>query len=184
MEEHELKIPVANLGELRLRLEEAGATLRRPARREQNVLFDFPDERLKMSDRALRLRRVAGTVTLTYKGPSSYTGRVKGREELEIEVADDAHLEAILDRLDLCPLVRYEKDRELWQMGVVEVALDHTPMGDFVELEGPPESLTGVAVSLGLDVDRAVLDSYLALWQRHREQHRSSNLPRDMVFEG
>ena len=45
----------------------------------------------------------------------------------------------ILDHLGLQVVARYEKDREMWLVDEVSVVLDHTPMGDFVEVEGPRE---------------------------------------------
>jgi adenylate cyclase class 2 len=89
-------------------------------------------------------------------------------------------MDIILRRLGLSPLIRYDKDRELWRLSMVEVALDHTPMGDFVELEGPTEQLATAAEQIGLDPTTAVRGSYISLWIRYRQQHQ---LPFDMTFE-
>jgi adenylate cyclase class 2 len=77
--------------------------------------------------------------------------------------------------------MRYEKQRESWMLGETRVDLDHTPMGDFVELEGPTDSLEATAHRLGLDPERAVAQSYIGLWRDFRRQH--PELGRDMVFD-
>jgi len=181
--ECELKIPVADLAEVCDELRAAGAVPLGQSGREVNVLFDTPERSLAVSGQALRLRRFSGSWIMTFKGPVSYRGRVKEREEVELEVEDGQALADILQRLGLSPAVRYEKDRQLWRLGEVEVALDHTPIGDFVELEGRREALDEVALSLGLDPTQAVRSSYLALWEGFRNSHRGDDLPRDMLFD-
>jgi len=180
--ESELKIPVDGLGPVRARLEAAAATLLAACDREVNTLYDDASRRLLASGYALRLRRSERRWRLTFKGPVSYRGSVKEREELETEVGDGEVVAAIFGRLGLMPARRYEKDRERWQMGEVEVSLDHTPMGDFVEIEGPVEALHAVAAALGLDPARAVRGSYVTLWASYREAHPELALPEDMVF--
>lgn len=180
--EQELKIPVADLEPLRKRLAAAGATRTTPAGLEMNVLFDNPTGELTASRHVLRLRYAGGSWLLTLKGPPVYRGAVKEREELETRVDDGNMVTAVLDRLGFRPVVRYEKERESWRLGEVEVALDHTPMGDFVEIEGPIERLEDAAHRLELDPQQAVRASYVALWQSYREQHPELDLPIHMVF--
>ena len=130
----------------------------------------------------MRFRRFAGRWILTFKGAPSFEGAVKQREELELEVSDGETLIEVLGRLGYRPVLRYEKDRELWQLEGVVVTLDRTPLGEFVELEGEVVLLEGMAERLGLDPAAAVRGSYLDLWQRHRELHPELELPKDMVF--
>lgn len=178
--EEEIKIPVSNLETLRRRLVEVGGALEQAMQRERNVLLDTDRAALTDNGRALRLRTWAGRAMLTFKGPVTYDGPVKIREELETAVGDVDCLEAILGRLGLRPWIRYEKDRESWRLGPALVTLDHTPMGDFVEVEGPREEIGALAEKLGLDVGSAVRESYVSLWQSYRRVH---GLGRDMVFE-
>jgi adenylate cyclase class 2 len=88
----------------------------------------------------------------------------------------------IFEQLDFSVYMRYEKDREEWLLEDVSVVLDHTPMGSFVEVEGPPERLEEVADLLGLNVATAVRGSYVSLWMEHRARHPELDLPFDMVF--
>lgn len=182
--ETELKIPVRDLEAVRRCLAEMpGAVELHPSEREVNILLDTTDGKLEAAGRVLRLRRIGDRQLLTLKGPASFEGAIKHREELELAVSDVAALAAIFDRLGYQPVVRYEKDRESWRVGGVTVTLDHTPMGDFVELEGPAERLTALAASLGIDPGDGVRGSYVSLWRDYRSAHPKLDLPRDMVFE-
>lgn len=181
-DETELKIPVANLDPVRRRLLAVRAQRESPPEVERNVLFDSPDRRLTAAGQALRLRQVGGGWVLTFKGPVSYQGQVKVREELELGVGEGEVLAGIFARIGLYPLVRYEKERERWRLGGVEVALDRTAMGDFVELEGAVATLEEAAQALDLDPAWAVRGSYLSLWEQYREQHPELDLPVDMVL--
>ncbi len=180
--ESEIKIPVIGIDQMRHHLQDGGWRLHRALHREVNVLFDTPDGDLRHRDAVLRLRRAGTGWTLTYKGPAEYADGVKSRDELEVEIEDGTVLAAILLRLGLSPARRYEKDRETWARDGLLVALDHTPMGDFVELEGPSDRLAGAAASLGLDTGRAVERSYPALWDEYRRRHADRELPDQMVF--
>ena len=180
--ETELKIPVPELDPVRRRLQALGACQERPSEPERNVLYDAPDRRLTAGGQALRLRQSGGRWVLTHKGPVSYQGQVKVRDELEVAVEDGLVLAAILGRLGLEPFVRYEKERERWRLGELEVALDHTAMGDFVEIEGRLEELVAAAAALGLDATLALRGSYLALWEQYRQGHLELGLATDMLL--
>jgi len=179
--EQEIKIPVADLEAIRSRLAQVGATLDHPLTFEENVVLDDASGQLRSSGRLLRLRRYGGTFTLTFKGPATFAAGVKSRQELETEVEDGGKALALLAALGFVPIRRYEKRRETWWLGEVTVALDETPLGSFVELEGPPEAVLAGATALGLDPGCAARGSYLELWLAHRELHPDA--PGDMVFE-
>jgi adenylate cyclase class 2 len=181
--ETEIKIPVADLEVIRRCLRAEGAGQIQPCSRESNTLFDLPDADLAGAGQALRLRSYAGEWLLTFKGTAHYQGRIKQRQELETRVEDGTVLAAILARLGLSPSVRYEKDRELWHLDGIAIALDHTPIGDFVELEGSQERLLPLARRLGLDPEAAIKGSYLSLWDTYRQEHGGGRLPADMTFE-
>ena len=179
--EHEVKVPVDDLGAVRHQLAAAGWRCVLESARETNLLLDTDSGALRAGGRALRLRACAGRHTLTLKGPvQPAPGVVKTRTELEVEVDDPTVTLAILGELGFTARMRYEKDRELWQRGELTVALDHTPLGDFVEVEGPEAKVLGTARALGLDSDRALLEPYPVLWERRRRQ--CPDLPPDMVF--
>ena len=180
--ETEIKIPVGDLDVVREALARERATAVHPRAREVNLLLDTDDGRLQGAGTVLRLRRYGRRHILTFKGPAVYRGPVKERPEYEVEIEDAEMMLEILDQLGLQVVARYEKDREMWLVDEILVVLDHTPMGDFVEVEGPRERLPAAVRSLGLDPSTAVRDSYPSLWREHRSRHQGMNLPVDMVF--
>jgi adenylate cyclase, class 2 len=178
--EHEIKLPVDGLVAIRKALAEAGARLEVPLELEQNWVLDHADNALARSGELLRVRRAGARSWLTHKGPATFAAGVKNRQELEVSVGDAAATVAILEALGFAVLRRYEKRRETWHLAAVVVALDETPMGPFVELEGPPQELASAARRLGLDPDSAVRGTYLDLWSSYRDRHPGA--PADMVF--
>lgn len=182
--ETEIKIPVAELESVRRTLRSAGASCIHDVCREVNTLFDSPDGVLGDAGSVLRVRRYGQRNVVTFKGPATFKGTIKDREEIEVVVDSAEHIAAILERTGFRAITRYEKDRELWAVDGVVVSLDHTPMGDFVEVEGPSEHLPGVLGTIGLDGAAGVTASYPQLWVEYRERNRDRDLPRDMVFPG
>lgn len=178
--EQEIKIPLGDLAAVRLRLVELGATLTTARAFEDNTVFDHPSQRLAETGRLLRLRKFAGSWLLTFKGPARFDGAIKIREEIETVVADGEAMRALLGALGFEPLWRYQKWRELWRHDLVAVALDETPLGPFVELEGPPERLLPLARLLGLDPAAGVTGSYRDLWFAHRATDPGASW--DMLF--
>ncbi len=181
--EAEIKIPVEDLDSIREALIGAHATTVHSMAREVNLLLDTDDRCLQDAGNILRLRRYGCRHILTFKGPAVYHGPVKERPEHETEIENTERMLEILDHLGLRAVTRYEKDREMWLVDEISVVLDHTPMGDFVEVEGPRERLQTAVRSLGLEPSTAVKGSYLSLWREHRSRHPDKNLPVDMVFE-
>jgi len=117
---------------------------------------------------------------LTYKGKARFQSGVKTREEREVEVSDGGEAEGILAGLGLSRRFRYEKRREEWRFEDCAVALDETPIGNFVEVEGDPVSIRRVFVRLDLDFGEAIPYSYAELYQRRRKEQ--PGLPPDMVW--
>lgn len=178
--EHEVKIPVSALAPVRHRLGISGGRLAGERQLEDNAVLDTPDLRLLASGRLLRLRRWGSEAILTFKGPATYDGGVKTRLELETGVGAPERALGILAELGWTVQRRYQKYRETWKLGAVTVALDETPIGCFVEIEGPGSELPAAAQALGLDVGAAVSASYQELWQQWRQAHPGA--PRDMLF--
>lgn len=181
-EEIEVKLPTADLGAVRERLSRAGARMRAERHDESNDLYDDADRKLSGSGRTVRLRQAAGRTILTYKGSVRFDGGVKIREEREVEVSDAAEADAILRGLGLERRFRYEKRREEWDYAGCLVALDETPIGDFVEIEGPPPDIRKLIAELALDSTEAIPYSYAELYLRRRKE--DPKLPPDMVWPG
>jgi adenylate cyclase class 2 len=181
MIESEIKIPVPDLEPIRLLLQREAAEMISPLHDEVNILFDTDDGALAAGGKVLRVRRIDRTSILTFKGPATWVGAVKQRQEIELEVSSSGTISELLHALGYAPWMRYEKKRESWVIDDVRIELDHTPMGDFVELEGRADRLEDAAERLGLDPSSAATGSYISLWQDYRESH--PDLGRDMVFD-
>ena len=177
-EERELKFALAEpLDELRRRLTGAGAHLERSAARECNWVFDRRDE-LFGSSRLLRLRTDGSGCRLTFKGPPRFEEGVKVRDEIEVGIGHAERMRDLLVRIGYRVVRRYEKVREEWRLGSTVVALDHTPIGDFVEFEGAEAA--AAATRCGFDPAHAERRSYLRLYEDWRREH--PDLPPDMLF--
>jgi adenylate cyclase class 2 len=179
-DEIEIKLPCEDLSAAREKLRELGATPRTPLHFESNDMYDDSADSIAGSGRALRLRRAGDAAFLTFKGPARFEGGVKVREERETNVSDPTETAAILAALGLAPRFRYEKKREEWTLEDCAVALDETPIGNFVEIEGDPPSIRRAVNALGLDFTAAVPYTYSRLYAERRKQDPS--LPADMVF--
>jgi adenylate cyclase, class 2 len=181
--ERELKIPVEEHEAVRAALRTLGAVATHDMARETNRLLDTDARRLGAAGCVLRLRRYGSRHVLTFKGPAHYDGAIKVRPEHELGIEDSEAMARIFEALGFTVVSAYEKDRESWQLGPVSVVLDRTPMGNFVEVEGPAEHLEEAARGLGLEPGDAVQGSYVSLWHDFRTRHPELELPADMVFE-
>jgi adenylate cyclase class 2 len=175
--ERELKFACDDLEAVRARLADLGAERQAPAAFEDNLVFDRDGE-LEASGSVLRLRSDRRGARLTVKGPPRFEEGVKLRDEREISVGDAEQTRLLLEMLGYGVVQRYQKMREEWQLGGVLAALDHTPIGDFVEFEG--SKATQVAKRCGFEVEAAEQRSYLRLYADHLREHPEASP--QMVF--
>lgn len=180
-DEVEVKLPCDDLDAVREKLRALDAKPVSPLHLEINDLYDDREGKLVGSGSTLRLRRARGEAILTYKGPARFADGVKTREERQTRVSDAAETEAILHGLGLTRKFRYEKHREEWRLDRCLVALDETPIGRFVEIEGDPPQIRRAVVSLALDFASAIPYSYARLYRERRREN--PELPEDMVFD-
>ena len=179
--EVEVKFLVANLAEMRRKLLLAGAVLKKARVYERNIRFDTPDEVLLQKWQLLRLRQDTA-VRITFKSPAieDLTSEAKVREELEITVDDFDTAVTIFKRLGFHPIQVYEKYRETFQLGDVEVVLDEMPFGNFMELEGSEFEIKKTVTALNLEWNKRILGNYLGLMSELKAFH---NLPfNDLTF--
>ena len=121
-----------------------------------------------------------GKSRLTFKGPVQ-PGVMKIREELETVIGDGEILLRVLKELGLHVWFRYEKYREEFAHEDVIVAVDETPVGIFVEIEGSESGIAAMAGALGQKECDYIKDSYRGLFLRHREAFGIAGP--DMVFD-
>jgi len=176
--EIEIKLPLEGAAQGRKFLRAGGFRISRRRVFEQNALFDTAAGDLRRSRTALRIRKRGSRVILTFKGPPQ-PGRHKEREELEMELSDGGTFQQILARLGYTPMFRYEKYRTEYRRGnsTGRAMLDETPLGVFLELEGPPGWIDRTARALGFSESDYITDSYASLHLRAHGGKLS-----DMVF--
>ena len=140
-----------------------GATPVHGRRLQEDSLLDSVGQDLRQRRSALRVRVDGGRSLLTFKGPVQ-PGVVKVREELETVVGDGHLLMRVLEELGFHVWFRYEKYREEFVLDDVIVAIDETPVGTFVEIEGGEHGIEEMAVALGRGPGDYVLDSYRRIY--------------------
>jgi adenylate cyclase, class 2 len=176
---------------------------------EWNELFDTPGGELKRRGELLRIRtetlahgarrrrgRSVQRTIVTFKYPIRGKGPVlargsakyKVREEIEAELLDGRALAAIFAGMGLRVWFRYEKYRTTFRLAKAQrwsrklcIELDETPMGLFVELEGPQRAIDRVAKALGYRQRDYITANYFVLYRDYCRQ-RQKNLG-DMVFQ-
>ena len=200
--EREIKLRIVDLPALRRALRRFGARVVRPRLHERNVLFDTAEGSLANREQLLRIRtermgrrsrKPSLRCLVTFKrplvtsGPSTKGERHKVREEIELGVTDPKPLAMIFEGLGMRTWFQYEKFRttfrlpasNAWAKGLL-IELDETPIGVFLELEGPANAIDRVAKALGFASRDYVLANYMTLY---REYCRSrGEEPRDMLF--
>ena len=169
--ETEIKLKVPGADEFRQKL--GWLRPKRLAERhfEDNFVLDFPDGRLRGQACLMRVRKTKHGESVTFKGPPQPSAHFKSREELETKVENADAMLAILQQLGLSVWFRYQKYREEYSVslaghpgGEIKVAIDSTPIGDYVELEGTEAGIRQVAARLGFEESMFLRDSYYALF--------------------
>ena len=204
-EEIEIKLEVRDPRALKRRLTEMGFRRVKARHFESNRLLDFPNLRLRKAQCLLRLRFADGKCLLTFKGAPARSRHYKVRTELETEVEDGEGLKEILESAGLREVFRYDKYRTEYAPGAGrknagrpegavgrrrgptrpapgrgELVYDETPIGNYLELEGPKRWIDEVAGWLGYERPDYIALSYAALYhQKCREQGKR---PAGMVF--
>jgi adenylate cyclase class 2 len=180
MIEREIKLRFDDLGEARAAVLAAGATLVRGRRLQEDCLLDTDEGLLRDRRSSLRVRMESGRALLTFKGPVQ-PSVMKVREELETVVSDGPVLLQLLDALGFRVWFRYEKYREEFALDDVIVAIDETPVGTFVEIEGSDRGISATALALGRRPSDYLLDSYRSLFAHYCARH--GRPVTDMLFE-
>jgi len=203
--ETEIKLPLRDLKGFKRKVKKLGG---KPVGavngrvHEMNVIFDTPDGGLAKHGQLLRIRTetplgpgrkaVPSRVMLTFKQPTvrgvdGEGSRFKVREETEVQVIDAEALAKIFVGLGLQGWFTYEKYRTTWKLGAANrwakdllVELDETPVGNFVELEGPAEAIDRAAEELGFARKDYLVKNYLALYVE--DCKRKGVPPGNMLF--
>ena len=182
--EIEVKLPVADRRAIRRRLAELGFKPVLKRHFERNSLLDFPDRRLRKEGCLLRIRRAGSRIVLTFKGRRVRSGRFKVRPEIETRLIDEAPISEIFEKLGLRVAFRYEKYRTIFRRSSdpahTEIAYDETPIGTYLELEGPRQWIDRVARELNYRPADYITASYGRLYLWWCEAH--GRTPKHMLF--
>lgn len=178
--EREVKLRFGSVEEARAAVLALDAAPLRCRRLQEDALLDDAQQSLKVSRCVLRVRVEPGRSLVTFKGPVQ-PSPVKVREEIETVVGDGDTMLRCLERLGFAVWFRYQKYREEFALGDVILAIDETPVGVFVEVEGDEHGILEATQALGRRPEDFLLDSYRSLFMTHRREH---GLPdTDMLFD-
>jgi adenylate cyclase, class 2 len=178
--EREIKLRFSTADAARAAILAAGGTPLRGRRLQEDCLLDTDDEQLRRRRAALRIRMESGKSFVTFKGPVQ-PSLAKLREELETLVTDGMLLVKIFEQLGFHVWFRYEKYREEFAVDDCIVAIDETPVGTFVEIEGGDRGVAEMAEALGRGPSDYLLDSYRRLYIKDCE---TRGVPiGDMLFD-
>jgi adenylate cyclase, class 2 len=188
--ETEIKLRIADPPALIRDLKRLGATQRGRVL-ERNTLYDTPESDFRSRGRLLRLRveipapskfapAGARRAILTAKAPVPESGRSRYKQRLEREVAVESpgRWPSALRSIGLRPRFRYEKYRTTFRLPGLYLELDETPVGVFLELEGPPRIIDRVARTLGFGPREYINATYWDLYAAdcRRRGRRPTNM--------
>jgi adenylate cyclase, class 2 len=183
--ETEIKFRVADEHALESKLALAGFHMHTAKTFERNVLYDYPDRKLRSSGEILRIREYGPKWVITHKAfppDNSPEAKYKQRIETETTVDDGEAIANILRHLGLVEAFTYEKWRTEWADQTGHCVLDVTPIGVFAELEGPAEWIDATAKKLGVGDSEYMTLSYGRLFDLWKLQTGST--VNDLTFDG
>jgi adenylate cyclase class 2 len=171
--EIELKFPVSDPADFQSMLPSLGFHLDTARTFERNTLYDTPTRMLREQRQLLRIRQYGSLWTVTHKRPGSdpSPSRFKVRIETETHVDDGEATAEIFTSLGYAPVFRYEKFRTEWSQmplfaaersdgALGHLVVDETPIGNYAELEGPPDWIDSMLELLLVDPTTCITDSY------------------------
>jgi len=202
-QEIEIKLRVPNPAALRRRLKRLRALKITPRTHESNTLYDTPRQDLRRRGQLIRIRiehpssSFGKTRTnentqaiLTFKGPihpsrksTKGSRHFKMKDEAEVSVTGANELVRILRALGLHPSFQYEKFRTTFALpGIrgLKIELDETPVGIYLELEGPVAAIDRASRLLGYDREDYLTQTYGSLYLAACRRHRRK--PGNMLF--
>ncbi len=204
--ETEIKLAIHDLKALRTKLSQLKVRPAFPgigAVHEVNRLFDTPQQNLMERGQLLRIRtetpqkrasrgRSVSRAILTFKSPPAGSQKTddrvyKVREETELTISDSPALQKIFEGLGMRQWFQYEKYRttfrfpgqQRWAKDLL-IEVDETPIGTFVELEGPEAAIDQAANRLGFSPADYIQKNYYVLYVDWCRAHGVT--PSNMVF--
>ncbi|HVB87768.1 MAG TPA: class IV adenylate cyclase [Candidatus Dormibacteraeota bacterium] len=160
---------------------------------ERNTLYDTPDTYFRRTGRLLRIRietpAASGAVKAghrraftTFKAPAPAGEKSRYKEKLETEMAigRPESWDRTLRSLGFRPGFRYEKYRSAFRLCGLQICLDETPVGAFLEIEGGRQAIDRAARQLELDPGEYIRGTYWDLYAA--DCRRRGKIPKNMLF--
>jgi adenylate cyclase class 2 len=170
--EVEIKLAVPSAAKSRALLRRLDFKVIAPRIFERNLVLDDDRGSIRARGMLLRVRETGTTATCTFKGPD-IPGRHKRRIEREFTASDSDSCLAVFAGVGFRESFRYEKYRTEFarenDRGIA--TLDETPIGVFMELEGPALWIDRTAKALGFSRDAYITASYARLYFAWCEAH-------------
>lgn len=174
--EIETKFKIASIAEFRKSLKRMGAKFVSKTL-ERDTYYKSPAD--NFCGGTIRLRAIGKRGVFTIKNPAPCESRAqyKVRDEFETAVLDAAAFGDILRRLGFKPWFRKEKIRSLYKWKSAKVTIDELPyIGLYAEIEGSKSSIKEAAKRLGLDMNKAIPDTYMKLFDYYRLLRKRKSL--------
>ena len=177
---------------LRLRTETAAAASKKSSKTKKSKKSrkanpPAPAKSSKPTRQILTFKRPTAQQTAAHTSRYPSFGSHKVRDEIEAHVTDSDNLIKIFEGLGMRGWFRYEKYRSTHQLPATNtwahgflIEVDETPIGTFVELEGPPAAIDRAATELGYSKKDYILTNYLALYAE--DCRRKGQQPQNMLF--
>ena len=190
--EIEIKLPIADIPDLIRKMRRLGASPRGRVL-ERNVLYDTPDSDFWRRGYLLRIRTEtpapSGPIRggrrlsrVTFKAPISFRNpsRYKERLERELRLRRGGDWEQNLRSIGFRLGFQYEKYRTRFRLKGLDLDVDETPAGVFLELEGAPARIDRVARALGFAPRHYIRGTYWDIYVA--DCRRRGRNPKDMLF--
>jgi len=136
----------------------------------------------------LTFKRPTAQQTAAHTSRYPSFGSHKVRDEIEAQVTESGNLIKIFEGLGMRGWFRYEKYRTTYQLPAAKswargllIEIDETPIGTFVELEGPPAAIDRAATELGYSKRDYIVTNYLGLYAE--DCRRKGQQPQNMLFQ-
>ena len=151
-----------NKDEIRAKLKEIGATLKKPEVLMKRIVFYTGEHSFA------RVRDEGDKIVMTYKNVTD-DNAILGTKEVNIPVNDYNDAVLFLKGCGLETKAYQESLRETWTIGDVEICIDTWPwIPTFIEIEGPTEeSVWDTAAKLGLEKTKAKFGSVDTTYQHY-----------------
>ncbi len=150
----------------------------------------YMDRTYSLWDRIKALSRM-GVFVRTRQEGSKHTFTIKTRDlklvsryaertEYNLEIEDASRMAEMLRMIGLEDMRILEKYRTMWKYKVCIIVIDETPIGDFIEIEGPKQNLEELIKILKLKGKRITQ----AYWDVYRDYCRKKGIDEEnnLVF--